>query len=171
MQKTYTIIERACPCEENMEVWHQKKFQKYEPLSTSIKSNSWSVSLFAIEIGARGYCSTTVKSCLCRLGFSGKLLKSTIKKFSWSSLKVSFQIWLSRDCNRWLEEKMTISPIKIVSNVAPLSCSALKTSKITSDCEALQASVKNCGILNKGNTCYINATLQSLSTGAVLVRF
>ena len=48
--------------------------------------------LFAIEVGARGYCSTTVKSCLCRLGFSGKLLKSTIKKLSLSSLKPSFQI-------------------------------------------------------------------------------
>ena len=143
----------------------RKKCHKYEPLSTSIKSNGWSVHLFGIEVGARGYCSTRVKSCLCRLGFSGKFLKSTIKKLSLSSLKASFQICLSRDCKRWLEEKVTISPIKTVSNVAPLSsCSVSKTTKITLDCEAIQASVKNCGILNKGSTCYINATLPSLST-------
>ena len=144
-QKSCIIIELTCPCEENMEVWHQKKCQKDEPLSTSIKSNGWSVHLFVIEVGAKGYCSTTVKSSLCRLGFSGKFLKSTIKKLSLSSLKASFQICLSRDCKRWLEEKVTISPIKTVSNVAPLSsCSASKTTKITLDCEAIQASVKNC---------------------------
>ena len=146
-----------------MEVWYRKKFQKYEPLSTSIKSNGWSVHLFAIEVGARGYCSTTVKSCLCRLGFSGKLLKSTIKKLSLSSLKASFQIGMSTDCKRWLDEKVTTSPIKTISK-APLSCSASKTSKIPLDSEAIQASVKNCGVLNKGNTIYINAALQSLST-------
>ena len=96
-----------------MEVCHQQKFEKYEPLSTSIKSNGWPVYLFAIEVGARGYCSTTAKFCLLSLlGFSGKLLKSEIKQLSLSSLKASFQIWLSRDCNSWLEEKVTISPMK-----------------------------------------------------------
>ena len=45
-----------------------------------------------------------------------------------------------------------MSPRKAVSIVAPLSGSTLKTSKTTSTCQAIQASVKNCGILNKGNT-------------------
>ena len=38
-----------------MEVWHQKKFEKCDTLRTSIKSNGWSVQLFATEVGARGY--------------------------------------------------------------------------------------------------------------------
>ena len=152
MQKTWIIIELTGPCEENIKAWHQKKFEKYEPLSTWIKSNCWSVHLFTFEVGARA-------SCLSHLGFPGKLLKSTIKELSLSSLQASFQILLSGDCKRWLEEKMTISPTETVSNVA-----TPKTSKITSNCQAVQASVKNCGILNKGNTCYINATLQCLST-------
>ena len=38
-QKTCIIIELTFPCEENIEVWHQKKFQKYEALSTSVTSN------------------------------------------------------------------------------------------------------------------------------------
>ena len=73
------VIELTCPCKENMEVCHQQKFEKYEPLSTSIKSNGWPVYLFAIEVGARGYCSTTAKFCLLSLlGFSGKLLKQKL---------------------------------------------------------------------------------------------
>ena len=152
-----------------MEVWHQKKFENYKLLCTSLKANHWSAHLFAIEVGTRGYCSTTVRLhmfhivCLCCLGFSGKLLKSIIKKLSLSSLKASFPVWLSKDYERWLEEKVTISPIKTVSNAALSSSSALKTSKFTSDCQAIQASVKIYGILNKGDTCYINTTLQCLS--------
>ena len=129
-----------------MEVWNQKIFEKYESLSTSIKSNDWSIHPFAIEVCARGYCSITVKSCLSHLSFSGKLLKS---KRSFSSLKASFQIWLSRNCKRWLEEKVTISPIKTVSIVAPLSSSTLKTSKITSNCQAIEASIKTLGYLEQ----------------------
>ena len=129
-----------------MEVCHQKKIEKYEPVSTSIKSNGLAVYLFAIEVGASVYCSTAVKSCLFPLAFSGKLLNSTIKKLSLSSLKALFQIWLSRDCKRFLEEKVTISPIKAVSNAAPLSSSMSKTSKITSGSQVIQTSVKNCGI-------------------------
>ena len=60
-----------------------------------------------------------------------------------------------------LKKKCKYPPIKTVSNIAPLSSLTLKTSKITSNCHAIQASVKNCVILNKGN---INATLQCLST-------
>ena len=97
---------------ENIEAWYQKKFEKCEPLGTSIKSNGWSVRLFAIKVSAKGSSSTTVKSCLSRLGFLGKLLKSTIKQLSLSSLKVCVQIWLSRDCKRWLVEKVIISPWK-----------------------------------------------------------
>ena len=147
-----------------MQVWYQKKIEKYQPLSTPKKSNGWCVHLFAIEVGATGYCSTTVKSCLSCLGFSDKLLKSVIKKLSLSFLKASFQIWLSRDCKSWLEEKSEHIPCKTVSNVAPLSSSTSKTSKITSNCQAIQEYVKNCGILNKANTCYLTATLQCLTT-------
>ena len=59
---------------------------------------------------------------------------------------------------------MTISPIKTVSNIATLSSSTSKTSKIISNCQAIRVSVKNYGILNKGNTCCINATIHCLST-------
>lgn len=83
---------------ENMEVWYQKKFEKCELLGTSIKCNGWSVRLFAIKVGAKGSSLTTVKSCLLCLGFLGKLLKSTITQLTLSSLKVSIQIWLFRDC-------------------------------------------------------------------------
>ena len=83
-----------------MEVLHQKKFEKFQLLSSSIKSNGGSVYLFAVEVGAGGYCFTTVRSCLSGLGVSGNFMNSTLKLIL-SSLKTSLQIWLSKGYKRW----------------------------------------------------------------------
>jgi len=53
--KRVIIIELTCPCEENFEDRHSQKLSKYSALVAKIKDNSWSVDLFAIEVGARGY--------------------------------------------------------------------------------------------------------------------
>ena len=102
-----------------MEVLHQKKFEKFQLLRSSIKSNGGSVYLFAVEVGAGGYCFTTVRCCLSGLGVSGNFMNSTLKLIL-SSLKTSLQIWLSKDYKRWAEKEW-IPLIKTVSNVAPLS--------------------------------------------------
>ena len=52
---------------------------------------------FAVEVGARGYRSTSLKSCLLRLGLPSKLVRLTLKSLSLASLKASFQIWQARD--------------------------------------------------------------------------
>ena len=54
------LIELTCPCEENMESWHGTKINKYSALKTIIESKGWCVELFAVEVCARGYCSTSV---------------------------------------------------------------------------------------------------------------
>lgn len=94
----------TCPSKENMGVLHQKKFEKFQLLRSSIKSNGGSVYLFAVEVGAGGYCFTTVRCCLSGLGVSGNFMNSTLKLIL-SSLKTSLQIWLSKDYKRWTWEK------------------------------------------------------------------
>ena len=70
--KRIIIIELTCPCEENMESWHSIKLSKYLPLVDVIRRSGWSVDLFAIEVGARGYYSRSVALCLKKLGFTNK---------------------------------------------------------------------------------------------------
>ena len=43
-----------------MSKWHSNKFQKYLVLIEQIKYSGWVVDFFAVEIGARGYCSTSL---------------------------------------------------------------------------------------------------------------
>ena len=57
--KRVILIELTCPCEENMDAWHNNKIAKYSSLCASIKKNRWTVDLFASAVGARGYCSRT----------------------------------------------------------------------------------------------------------------
>ena len=61
--KRVILIELTCPCEENMESWHSIKLNKYSALVESILLNGWCVDLFAIEVGARGYCSRSATTC------------------------------------------------------------------------------------------------------------
>ena len=74
------LIELTCPCEENMESWHSTKINMYLALKTIIESNGWCVELFAVEFGARGYCSKSVLCCFKKLGFNNTLIRNTIKK-------------------------------------------------------------------------------------------
>ena len=180
--------ETSCGCKEkNMKEWHSKKFHKYDPLVMAIRRNGWQVQFFAIEVGGRGYCAVTVKSCFLRLGIPSKSVTKIMKSLSNVSLKRSFEIWLSRESFKWsnkfsaseisseqnsnnklktnnsTKEKVSTINIKKNSNdnniVSPVDFNKTTSEPITKI---------NCGILNKGNTCYLNACLQCLSTMVVL---
>ena len=102
--KHIIIIELTCPCEENMESWHSIKLSKYLPLVDVIRRSGWSVEsvdLFAIEVGARGYCSRSVPLCLKKLGFTNKEAFLVSRQLVDTSMKASFCIWLSRDSSVW----------------------------------------------------------------------
>ena len=177
--KTVVIIELTCPCEENMEAWHTKKFDKYASLCTDIKHNSWSVHFFAVEVGARGYCSETVRSCLRRLGLSGKLCRDTVKSLSSKSMSCSFEIWMARVSRDWTPptnnsatggKPVVSSAVSKASTHKPnkSKSSANNVTRKTPERPNLESAKcvttsHHAGILNKGNTCYINSILQCFS--------
>ena len=67
--RKFIIIELTRPCEENMESWHSTKISKYLALKTIIELKDWCVEHFAVEVGARGYCSKSFLCCFEKLGF------------------------------------------------------------------------------------------------------
>ena len=52
-------------------------------------------------MGARGYCSESLRFCLKALGFKAKASKSALKQISTAAVRSSFVIWLSRDSRTW----------------------------------------------------------------------
>ena len=77
--KRVILIELTCPCGESMEAWHNVKVNKYLPLKSIVENNGWSVDLFAVEVGARGYCSWSVFCCFKSLGLRNRTINTSIK--------------------------------------------------------------------------------------------
>ena len=144
-----------------MESWHGTKINNYSALKTIIGSKGWCVELFAVEVSARGYCSRSFLCCFKRLGFNNKLIRSTIKKLSKSSMECSFCIWLARNNKEWTPAancKLNNSSKETYNSESSMS-SLKQTTKPGSNAKSLRP----VGFINKGNTCYANSILQILS--------
>ena len=146
------LMELTCPCEENMQSWHSTKINKYLALKTVIESNGWCVELFAVEVGARGYCSKSVLCCFKKLGFNNTCIRNTIKKLSKSSMECSFCIWLARNNKHWnpAANCKLNDPSKETCNSLSYLSSPNQTNKSVSNTKP----VRPVGFINKGNTCY-----------------
>ena len=134
------------------------------PLKSVIENNGLSVDLFAVEVGAKGYCSRSVLYCFKSLGIKNCTINTTIKQISKRLMECSFCIWLARD-NKALSTKETDLSLKTLEDPLvdqnPLSTPSKANSlKINS---ALPV-----GFINKGNTCCAIAILQTLSVLASL---
>ena len=166
--KRVVLIELTSPCEENMNNWHVTKLNKYASLLKVITMNKWHVDLFAVEVGARGYVSTSLSGCLKRLGLPRNLSRDTIKNVGRISMECSFCIWLCRNSKDWVRPLLNSEPRKTQSVPSKSRESLnLKNSK-TREAQVITKNqniqFQHAGLNNKGNTCYVNAILQSLST-------
>ena len=155
------LIELTCPCEENMESWHSTKINKYLALKATIESNGWSVELFAVEVGARGYCLKSVLCCLKKLGFNNTLIRNNMKNVSKSSMECSFCIWLARNSKEWTSTtylKVKDSLKESCNSPSPRPYTKQNTKPVSK-----ANSICLVGFINKGNTCYASSILQVLS--------
>ena len=131
--------------------WHSTQINKYLELKTTIESIGWSLELFAVEVGARGYCPKSVLYCLKKLGSNNTVIRNNIRNFSKSSMECSFCVWLARNNKEWTSTTnlKVKDPLKESYNSqSPRSC---PKQNIKPDSKA--NSVCSIGFINKGNTC------------------
>ena len=124
------------------------------PLKSVIENNGWYVDLFAVEVGARVYCSRSVLCCFKSLVLRNRTINST-KQLSKCSMEWSFCIWLARNNKAWSSKEIDLSEDPLVHQ-NPLSTTS-KTNSLKTN------SPLPVSFINKGNSCYANAILQVLS--------
>lgn len=107
--KTVILIELTCPAEENIADARARKEIKYTPLRDQIQDNNWTCHLRTIEVGARGFVSSSVPRCLRQLGFSHSKSKELSRKVSIAAARCSFAIYKCFKVRKW----EWFSPVKI----------------------------------------------------------
>ena len=157
--KKVIFIELTCPCEQHMEAWHNAKFHKYMPLKSAIENNGWSVVLFAVEVGAGGYCCRSVLCCVKSLGLRNCIINTTIKQISKCSMECSFCIWLVRNNKAWSTKEIEFS-LKTPEDPLVYQNPSSTPSKASSLKFNWPLPV---GFIKKGKICYANAISQTLS--------
>ena len=90
------------------------KIARYEALCVSIRENGWRHHLFAIEVGARGYCAYNVRSCFRRLGLNTKETKVVLSELTSTAIQCSFVIWLNRDNKIWNEQVRVNVEVRLI---------------------------------------------------------
>ena len=65
------MIELTCPCEQNIGSAHVFKTSKYSYLIAMCQKAGWVFHFFAVEVGAWGYASVSLKICFSKLDLSG----------------------------------------------------------------------------------------------------
>ena len=78
--KKVILGELTCPVEENIKQAQSVKKSRYTPLCDSIheRNEGWSVTLLTLEVGARGFVGTSLRSFLNRLGISARKIRHVI---------------------------------------------------------------------------------------------
>ena len=97
-------FELTCPCEENFELRHKEKGDRYgvgSKIEAECTANGWTVVCLPVEVGARGYAAVSLRSSLRRLGLGKMRTKTVIKNASDAALRASFWMWLLRNRLEW----------------------------------------------------------------------
>jgi len=143
---------------------HVDKLEKYV-LCFEIRSRDWRVDCFAVEVGARGYCSESLRLCFRALDFKNKIIKSALTSLRQIAIKSSFVIWLSRDSKTWDKDFIGEDPLgKMPRNHHTCKKPPRPAASYPVVKETQLISNKACGLVNKGITCYVNSIVQSLRT-------
>ena len=101
--KNAVIAELTCPWEDNITHAKDRKHQKYMPLAKLLKRKGYIVHFFTIEVGSRGYISTSLKSFLTSLGFPLSKTNKLRSQLSQISILCSYTIYLHRNSNIWTD--------------------------------------------------------------------
>jgi len=112
-RKIFIILELTVPMEENIEKWHQKKWERYSKLVCP----GWQVHLCMLEIGCRGFIPTRFFSLVRQLGFNSLETKKRRVNLQLVARKCSYIIWINRfnkDFNSTL--RVSSDGVSVVAN-------------------------------------------------------
>ena len=91
------LIELTVPYESRIDEAHIFKTEKYRDLAKDLQKVGYKSSIFAVEVGARGFVGTSVYDLLCQVSISSRGRANAIRLLSETAEKGSHWIWIKRN--------------------------------------------------------------------------
>ena len=99
--KRMGVIELTVPSEERIEVSSELKKTKYAGLQSEGKRKGFAVTVWAVEVGCRGFPASSMASLLKDLGVEGGERKRRLKRIGEAAEKASKSIWNWSRMKEW----------------------------------------------------------------------
>ena len=96
--KQLGVIELTVPIEERVTVSNELKRSKYQCLKENTK---WNVRIWAVEVGCRGFLSSSMSTLFKQLGIRGKDRQRGFKKVCSAAEEASSVLWKMSHVERW----------------------------------------------------------------------
>ena len=99
--KRIGLVELTVPGEDQIEVSGELKRTKYAPLEVEGKRNGWTVRIWAVEVGCRGFPAASMAGFLKDMGVGGGDRTRTLKRIASEAERCSKAIWAWSQIKDW----------------------------------------------------------------------
>ena len=96
--KKLGIIELTVPFEDRIGVSNELKLSKYQPLASETE---WSVRVWAVEVGCRGFPAQSLSTFFKNIGIRGKENKRCLRRISSKAEEASSTLWKMSRVEKW----------------------------------------------------------------------
>ena len=91
------------PYEDNIRAAHERKEGRYEALVEGCEEAGWKATHFPVEVGCRGFISSSLRKWMRVAGLGPKKTNATARTLQETVEKASHWIWLKRVDTTWGE--------------------------------------------------------------------
>ena len=95
------IVELTVPNEDRIEVSGEIKRTKCERIASEGRLNGWSVRIWAVEVGCRGFPAVSLSSFMKDIGYQGSHKKKAIERISQVAEQASHSLWKASHYRQW----------------------------------------------------------------------
>ncbi|TWW54580.1 hypothetical protein D4764_0274410 [Takifugu flavidus] len=95
------IVELTVPWEEAIGEAYERKRLRYANLAAEAEGRGWSVKVWPVEVGCRGFVSRTTTKLLKEMGIRGQAQRRAVKELAATAEQSSHWLWLKRRDISW----------------------------------------------------------------------
>jgi len=109
-------VELTCPSEERIAVAHAEKAAKYEVLREAAAGQGWTLKVWPIEVGCRGFVGLSTMKVIRAFRFPRSKQSLIKQQLECVTRRASYFIWCCRDQVVWDSSRPLLPAVGVVQN-------------------------------------------------------